>query len=88
LFNAFKSFSTNKNKLAKSSIPITEIVVSLIVNNKEHLLRVLADTGTSNSSIILEANTSTPFIKTNDNTTSTWITMGGKFNTIKTGIFL
>jgi hypothetical protein len=60
--------------------------VSLIVNNEEHLLRALADTGTS-SSIILEAYTSAPlpFIKTDDNNTTTWSTMGGKFNTTKTG---
>jgi hypothetical protein len=57
--------------------------VSLIVNNEEHLLRALADTGAS-SSIILEANTSAPFIKTDDSNTTTWSTMGGKFTTTKT----
>jgi hypothetical protein len=36
--------------------------MSLIVNNEESLLRVLADTGASRS-IILEAYTSDPFIK-------------------------
>jgi hypothetical protein len=63
--------------------------VSLIVNNEEYLLRALADTGAS-SSIILEANTSAtfPFIKIDDSNTTTWSTMGGKFTTIKTGIFL
>jgi hypothetical protein len=40
--------------------------MALIVNNEEHLLRALADTGAS-SSIILEAYTSSPFIKTDDN---------------------
>jgi hypothetical protein len=50
--------------------------VSLIVNNEEHLLRVLADTGAS-SSIILEAYTSAPFS-----------TMGGKFTTTKTGFVI
>jgi hypothetical protein len=58
--------------------------VSVIVNNEEHLLRALADTGAS-SSIILEAYTSAPFIKTDDSNTTTWSTMGGKFTTTKTG---
>jgi hypothetical protein len=58
--------------------------VSLIVNNEEHLLRALADTGAS-SSIILEAYTSAPFIKTDDSNTTLWSTMGGKFTTTKTG---
>jgi hypothetical protein len=60
------------------------LVVSLIVNNEEHLLRALADTGAC-SSIILEAYTSAPFIKTDDNNTTTWSTMDGKFTTTKTG---
>jgi hypothetical protein len=60
--------------------------VSLIVNNEEHLLRVLADTGAS-SSIILEAYTSASIINTDDSntTTTTWSTVGGKFTTTKTG---
>jgi hypothetical protein len=58
-------------------------MVSLIVINEEHLLRVLADTGAS-SSIILEAYTSVPFIKTDASNTTTFITMGGKFTTNKT----
>jgi hypothetical protein len=45
---------------------------------------MLADTGAS-SSIILEAYTSAPFIKTDDSNTTTWSTMGGKFTTTKTG---
>jgi hypothetical protein len=61
--------------------------MSLIVNNEEHLLRVLADTGASNS-IILEAYTKDPFIKTDDNNTTTWSTMGDNFTTTKTGISL
>jgi hypothetical protein len=61
--------------------------VSLIVSNKEHLLRALADTGAS-ISIILEAYISAPFIKTDDSNTTTWSTMGGKFTTTKTGNFL
>jgi hypothetical protein len=58
--------------------------VSLIVNNEEHLPRALADTGAS-SSIILEAYTSAPFIKTDDSNTTIWSTMDGKFTTTKTG---
>jgi hypothetical protein len=60
-------------------------MVSLIVINEEHLLRVLADTGAS-SSIILEAYTSVPCIKADDNNTITWGTMGGKFTATKTGM--
>jgi predicted TIM-barrel enzyme len=56
---------------AKASNPTTEMDVSLIVNNQEHLLIVLADTG-ANSTIILEAYNSVPFIKTNDSNTTTW----------------
>jgi hypothetical protein len=58
-----------------------------MANNEEHLLRALNDTGSS-SSIILEAYTSAPFIKTNDNNTTTWSAIGGKFTTTKTGICL
>jgi hypothetical protein len=43
--NSSKPFSSRKTKLAKSSHPTIELVVSLIVNNEEHLLRALADTG-------------------------------------------
>jgi hypothetical protein len=88
LFTSSKPFSSRKTKLAESSHPTTELVVSLIVNNEEHLLRALADTGASSTSIILEAYTSAPFIKTDDSNTTTWSTMGGKFNTNKTGICL
>jgi hypothetical protein len=56
LFTSSKPFSANKTKLAKSSHPTTELVVCLIVNNEEHLLRALADTDAI-SSIILEAYT-------------------------------
>jgi hypothetical protein len=86
-FTSSKPFSSSKTKIAKSSHPTTELVVSLIVNNEEHLLRALADTGASSSSI-LEAYTSAPFIKTDDSNTTTWSTMGGKFTTNKTGICL
>jgi hypothetical protein len=65
--------------------PTTKLVVSLIVNNEEYLLRALVDTDAI-SSIILEANT--PFIKTDDINTNTWSTMDGKFTTTKTGICL
>jgi hypothetical protein len=84
LFTSSKPFSSSKTKLAKSSHPISELVVSLIINNEKNLLRVLADTGAS-SSIILEAYTSAPFIKTDDSYTNTWSTMGGNFTTTKTG---
>jgi hypothetical protein len=59
LFTSSKPFRSSKTKLANhlTQQSITELVVSLIVNNEEHLLRVLADTGAS-SSIILEAYTS------------------------------
>jgi hypothetical protein len=72
LFASFKLISTGKSVLAKLSYPTTELVVSLIVNNEEHLLRALADTGASSSSI-LEAYTSAilPFIKTDDSNTTT-----------------
>jgi hypothetical protein len=59
--------------------------VSLIVNNEEHLLKVLADTGAS-SSIILEAFTSSPFIKTDDSNTTTWSTVGGNLLQLKLGL--
>jgi hypothetical protein len=45
-----------------------------MVNNEEHLLRALADIDASISSIILEAYTSAPFIKTDDNNKATWST--------------
>jgi hypothetical protein len=48
------------------------------------MLRALADAGAS-SSIILEAYTSASFIKTDDNNTTTWNKMGGKFTITKTG---
>jgi hypothetical protein len=57
--------------------------VNLIVNNEEHLLRALADTGASSSSI-LKTYTSAPFIKTDDSNTTTWSTMGGTFTTNQT----
>jgi hypothetical protein len=62
--------------------------VSLIIKNEELLLRALADTGSSSSSSILEAYTSAiyPFIKIDENNTTTWSTMGDKFTTTKTGI--
>jgi hypothetical protein len=59
--------------------------VSLIVNNEEYLIRELADTDAC-SSIILEAYTSAPFIKTDDSNTTTWSTIGDKYTTTKTGV--
>jgi hypothetical protein len=92
-FTSSKPFSSSKNKLAKSSYPqsITELLVSLIANHEEPLLKSLADTGinsSNSSSSILEANTSDLFIKTDDSNTNliTWGTMGGKFTTNKAGI--
>jgi hypothetical protein len=84
LFTSSKPFSSRKTKLAKSSHPTTGLVVSLIVNNEEHLLRALADTVAS-SSIILEAYNSAPFIKTDDNNTTTWSIKGAKFTKTKMG---
>jgi hypothetical protein len=78
VFTSSKPFRSSKTKLAKSSHLTTELVVSLIANNK------VADAGAS-SSIILEAYTSAPFIKTYDSNTTTWSTMGGKFTKTKTG---
>jgi hypothetical protein len=65
LFTSSKLFRSSKSKLIKSSHPTTELVVSLIVNNEEHLLRALADTG-ARISVILEVYTSAQFIKTDD----------------------
>jgi hypothetical protein len=48
------TISNSSNKLVKTSHPTSELVVSLIVNHEEHVLRVLADRG-AYSSIILEA---------------------------------
>jgi hypothetical protein len=59
--------------------------MTLIVIFEEHLLRSLADTGASSSSI-LEAYTSSPFIKVDDSNTTIWSAMGRKFTTAKTGI--
>ena len=58
--------------------------MSLTVNQEEHLLRALADTGAS-SSIILEPYASRHLIK-NDESKTTLITMGGLFTTDKTGL--
>jgi hypothetical protein len=86
LFTSSKPFSSSKTKLAKSSHPNTELVVIIIVNNKEHLLRAIADTGViSSSSIVLGANISVPLIEKDDSNANTWSTMGGKFITTKLG---
>jgi hypothetical protein len=60
---------TLKTKLAKSSHTPTELVLSVIVNHEEYLLRAIADTG-GISSIIPEVYTSDPFIKTYDSNTN------------------
>jgi len=75
------------NKLAKTSHPTSELVVSLQLNNEEHLLRALADSGAS-SSIILEAYASKKAIQTDTNSQTTWSTMGGQFTTDKTGLVI
>jgi hypothetical protein len=54
---------------------------------EEHLLRALGNSG-ANSSIILEAYTSDPFIKPDDINKNTWSKMDGKFTTTKTEICL
>jgi hypothetical protein len=46
---------------------------------------MLAEIG-SNSRIILETYNSAPFIKTDNSTTTTWSTMGGKLTVTKTGL--
>jgi hypothetical protein len=45
LFTSSKPFSTSKTKLQNhlTQQPTTELVMSLIVNNEEHLLRALAE---------------------------------------------
>jgi hypothetical protein len=83
-FTSSKHLSTIKAKLEKSSHLTTELVVSLIVNHEECMLRALFDTST-NISIILDGYTSDLFIKTDDSNTTTWSTSGGKFTTYKTG---
>jgi hypothetical protein len=64
------------------------MVVIFIVNHEKHLLRALVDTGASSSSIILDENTSAPFIEIGDSKTTTCSTIGGTFTTTKTGICL
>ena len=78
-------FRSSKPKLAKTSHPRLKLVVSLTVNQEEHLLRALADTGAS-SSIIIEAYTSRHLIKNDDENKTIWSTMGGQFTTDKSGL--
>jgi hypothetical protein len=75
------------NKLAKTSHLTSELVVSLIINNEEHLLKALADSGAS-SSIILEDYTSKNLIQRDKSNQTTWSTMGGQFTTDKTGLVI
>ena len=85
-FPFFSSLTRMKsNKLAKTSHPTSELVVSLNINNEEQLLRALADTGAS-SSIILEGYTSKNLIQRDKTNQTTWSTMGGQFTTDKTGL--
>ena len=78
-------FRFSKPKLAKTSHPTSELVVSLTVIQEEHLLRAIADTSAS-SSIILEAYTSRHLIKNDDENKTTWSTMVGHFTTDKSGL--
>jgi hypothetical protein len=73
------------NKLAKTSLPTSESVVSLNINNNEQLLRALADTGAS-SRIIFEGYTSKNLIQRDKSNQTTWSTMGGQFITNKIGL--
>jgi hypothetical protein len=82
-----QTLSSSKTKVAKSSHPTNEMVVSFIDNHDKHLIRNLEDTGTTNI-IILEAYTSAPSIKIDDINTNTWSTMDGKFIINDTGICL
>jgi hypothetical protein len=75
-------FGSSKPKLVNTSHPKSELLVSLTVNNEEHLLRALADTGAS-SSIILEAYTSRHLIKNDDENKPTWSTMGDHFTPVE-----
>jgi hypothetical protein len=54
LCTSSKSFITSKSNLEKSSHPTNELVLSLIVNNEENLLRELADTDATSSIIVEE----------------------------------
>jgi hypothetical protein len=77
-FPFFSSLTrTKSNKLAKTSHPTSELVVSLNINNNEQLLRALADTGAS-SSIILKGYTSKNLIQRDKSSQTTWSTMGAQ----------
>jgi hypothetical protein len=69
LFPSSQPLSNSKTKLEKSSHPITELLLNLIVNYEEHFLGALTDTGAS-SIIILETYTSATFIKIDDDNTT------------------
>ena len=84
-FPFFSSLNRTKATKLKTSHPTSELVVSLQINNEEHLLRALADTGAS-SSIILDVYTSKQFIKTDKSNKTTSSTMGVQFTTDKTGL--
>jgi hypothetical protein len=76
--SSFSRVVSQNTKIAKTSHPTSELVVSLNVNHEEHLLRALADTGDSNS-IIMETYISKPFNKNNDDNETTWSTIDGQF---------
>jgi hypothetical protein len=78
------TISKSSTKLVDNSHPTTELVVTLNVNDEEHVLRALADTGAS-SSIILKAYTSKDSITQNIESKTTWSTMNGQFTTDKNG---
>jgi hypothetical protein len=53
-FPLLSSYNRNKSiKLAKTSHPTVLLVVSLQINHEKHLVRALADTGSSSSSIVI-----------------------------------
>jgi hypothetical protein len=75
------TYTRNKStKLAKTSHPTTELVVSLQINYEECLLRVPAGTAPG-SCIILEAYNSKNLIKSDKSNQTTWSTMSGQFTT-------
>jgi hypothetical protein len=83
-FISYQPFSSSKYKLVKISHTFIELVVTLIFNHLEHLLRVLADTGACSSSI-LEGYTSVSFIKTDESNTINWIEKGLNLLQLKLG---
>jgi hypothetical protein len=79
------TISRTSIQLVENNHPTKELVVKLKVNDEEHVLRVLADTGAS-STIILEACSSKDLIKYNKDDATPSSTMGGQFTTKKAGL--